>query len=175
VLLRDDADETHSVDRVVLATHPDQALALLTGPTAAERAVLGAFRYSRNDTVLHTDATVLPRTAGARASWNYRKSSCRDETGPVTVTYDLNRLMRLAEPVDHLVSLNASGLPESAVLARMTYEHPEYTVDSVAAQRRLPALNDGRTAFAGAYHGWGFHEDGCAAGVRAAASLGVRW
>ena len=175
VTLRDDADETYLVDRVVIATHPDQALALLADPTEAERATLGAFRYSRNETVLHTDAAVLPRAAGARASWNYRKSSCGDETGPVAVTYDMNRLMRLAEPVDYLVSLNADDVPESAVLARMTYEHPEYTVDSVAAQQRLPELNDGRTAFAGAYHGWGFHEDGCASGVRAAASLGVGW
>jgi predicted NAD/FAD-binding protein len=138
--------------------------------------VLGAFRYSRNEAVLHTDAGVLPRAPGAHASWNYRKPRCRTDSGAVLVSYHLNRLMRLAEPVDYLVTLNPAGrVPESAVLARMNYEHPAYTPESLAAQRRLPELNTGTTAFAGAYHGWGFHEDGCAAGVRAAASFGVCW
>jgi predicted NAD/FAD-binding protein len=88
----------------------------------------------------------------------------------------MNRLMRLDEPVDYLVSLNAGErVSEKDTLARMTYEHPIYTPESLAAQRRLPELNDDRTAYAGAYHGWGFHEDGCASGVRAAAALGVCW
>ena len=90
------------------------------------------------------------------------------------VSYDMNRLQRLAEPDDYVVTLNGAGrVDPDRVLARMRYEHPIYTPESVAAQRRLPELNDGTLAFAGAYHGWGFHEDGCAAGVRAAASLGV--
>jgi uncharacterized protein len=94
----------------------------------------------------------------------------------VLVSYDMNRLQRLAEPDDYVVTLNGAGrLDPDRVLARMQYEHPIYTPESVAAQRRLPELNDGTLAFAGAYHGWGFHEDGCAAGVRAAASLGVEW
>ncbi|OLF08719.1 amine oxidase [Actinophytocola xinjiangensis] len=176
VEIHDDTGGTHRADRVVIATHPDQALRLLAAPTEAERRVLGAFRYSRNETVLHTDATQLPASAGARASWNHRQRSCGEQAGPVTVTYHLNRLMGLSEPRDYLVTLNATDrIPPSAVLATMTYEHPVYTAESVAAQRRLPELNTARTAFAGAYHGWGFHEDGCAAGVRAAAAFGVRW
>lgn len=176
VVVRDDADEVYPVDRVVVATHADQALRLLADPTDAERRVLGAFRYSRNETWLHTDATLLPRRSGARASWNYLKSSCRDGDRPVIVSYDMNRLMRLAEPGDYLVTLNASErIPDDAVIARMTYEHPVYTPESVAAQRHLPGLADHRTAFAGAYHGWGFHEDGCLSGVRAAASFGAGW
>lgn len=176
VLVRDDADEVYRADRAVVATHADQALRLLAEPTAAERRVLGAFRYSVNETWLHTDATLLPRRRGARASWNYLKSSCRDENSPVTVSYHMNRLMRLAEPRDYLVTLNASRrIPDDAVIAKMTYEHPVYTPESVAAQRCLPDLNAGRTAFAGAYHGWGFHEDGCLSGVRAAASFGAGW
>ena len=88
----------------------------------------------------------------------------------------MNRLQRLAEPADYVVTLNGSGAVDpTRVIARMTYEHPIYTPESVAAQRRLPGLTTGVTAFAGAYHGWGFHEDGCAAGVRAAAALGVTW
>jgi uncharacterized protein len=176
VAVRDDADEVHVADRVVIATHADQALRLLAEPTIAEQRVLGSFRYSRNETWLHTDATLLPRRPGARASWNYLKSSCRDENRPVTVSYHMNRLMRLSEPEDYVVTLNATErIPSDAVLARMTYEHPVYTPESVAAQRHLPDLNEGRTAFAGAYHGWGFHEDGCLSGVRAAASFGAGW
>jgi predicted NAD/FAD-binding protein len=159
-----------------VATHPDQALRLLGDPTPAERATLGAFRYSRNETVLHTDTGLLPRNEAARASWNHYKPACSTDQGAVQVNYHMNRLMRLAEPLDYVVSLNATDrIPESAVVARMVYEHPMYTPESVAAQRKLPDLNDGTTAYAGAYHGWGFHEDGCVSGVRAAESLGVRW
>jgi predicted NAD/FAD-binding protein len=174
VAIRDDSDQVHHADRVVIATHPDEALALLADPTTGEQDILGAFRYSRNETWLHTDSTVLP--GKAKASWNYLKTSCRDSGGPVLVSYDMNRLMRLAEPVGYVVTLNATDrVREDAVIAKMTYSHPVYTPESVAAQRRLPELNTGRVAYAGAYHGWGFHEDGCASGVRAAASLGVSW
>jgi predicted NAD/FAD-binding protein len=176
VEIRDDADTVHHADVAVVATHPDQALALLAAPTAAEQAVLGAFRYSRNVTQLHHDTSVLPRQRRARASWNYLKSACATADAPVVVSYDMNRLQRLAEPDDYVVTLNgADHVDQSRVIATMHYEHPVYTPESVAAGRRLPELNDGTLAFAGAYHGWGFHEDGCAAGVRAAASLGVAW
>ncbi|MCY7340950.1 MAG: FAD-dependent oxidoreductase [Pseudonocardia sp.] len=176
VEVRDDSDAVHRVDRVVIATHPDHALALLTSPTDDERAVLGMFTYSRNVTQLHHDTSVLPRRAAARASWNYLKPACSSRDAPVLVSYDMNRLQRLAEPDDYVVTLNgADRVDQDRVVATMHYEHPVYTPAAVAAQRRLPTLNDGTLAFAGAYHGWGFHEDGCAAGVRAAASLGVSW
>jgi predicted NAD/FAD-binding protein len=177
VEIRDDADQLSTVDKIVIATHPDHALALLVDPSPAERAVLGAFAYSRNETVFHTDASILPRAAQARASWNYLMPAC-DMSGQerVTVSYWMNRLHPIDEPVDYVVSLNATDriAPES-IVDTMVYEHPTYTPASVAAQGRLPELNTGITAYAGAYHGWGFHEDGCAAGVRAAASLGVHW
>lgn len=176
VEIRDNADVAHHVDRVVVATHADQALRLLADPTPAERDVLGAFTYSRNETWLHTDAGPLPRAAGARASWNYLKPTCAPDGGPVLVNYYLNKLQRLTEPVDYVVTLNAADrIAEDTRLARMVYRHPIYTPASVAAQRGLPGLNGGRTAFAGSYHGWGFHEDGCLAGLRAAESLGARW
>lgn len=175
VEIRTDDDTSHRADRVVIATHPDQALAMLA-PTDDERAVLGAFGYSQNLTQLHHDTSVLPRRANARASWNYLKSVCSSADAPVLVSYDMNRLQRLTEPDDYVVTLNGTTrVDQDRVVATMHYEHPVYTPESVAAQRRLPALNDGTVAFAGAYHGWGFHEDGCAAGVRAAASLGVGW
>jgi uncharacterized protein len=161
---------------VVIATHPDQALRLLADPTDAEHRVLGAFRYSRNAAVLHTDASVLPTSRWARASWNYQLSSCDAAANEVRVSYHMNRLQHLAAAQDYLVTLNgAGGIASGRVLARMDYAHPVYTRESVAAQRSLPALNDGVTAYAGAYHGWGFHEDGCRSGVAAATSLGSRW
>ncbi|HTK67211.1 MAG TPA: FAD-dependent oxidoreductase [Pseudonocardia sp.] len=176
VEIRDDADVRHDADVVVVAIHPDQALRLIADPTNAEREVLGAIPYSRNETWLHHDTSVLPRAAGARASWNYRKSRCTGDDSPVLVSYDMNRLQRLAEPDDYVVTLNGAGAVDPGrVIARMVYEHPIYTPESVAAQRRLPELNTDTIAFAGAYHGWGFHEDGCASGVRAAAALGVTW
>jgi predicted NAD/FAD-binding protein len=176
VELIDDDGQRHTADAVVVATHPDQALRLLGDPTDDERTVLGAFSYSRNETLLHTDSRVLPAARRARASWNYRMDACAGGSDDVQVSYWMNRLQALDEPLDYLVTLNAGDrIDPGTVLRRMLYEHPVYTPSSVAAQRRLPALNTGRTAFAGAYHGWGFHEDGCAAGVRAAATFGTGW
>ncbi|PKW14591.1 NAD(P)/FAD-dependent oxidoreductase [Saccharopolyspora spinosa] len=176
VQVRDASDAVHELDRVVIATHADQALGLLAHPTPRQRQVLGAFTYSENETWLHTDPSPLPTTRGARASWNYLKTSC--SAGPVgaRVSYDLNRLMRLAEPADYIVTLNATEhVAPDQILTKMTYRHPVYTPESVAAQRELPSIGDERVQFAGAYHGWGFHEDGCASGVRAAAAFGAGW
>ncbi|MCX5389369.1 NAD(P)/FAD-dependent oxidoreductase [Streptomyces sp. NBC_00094] len=161
---------------VVIAVHADRALRLLADPTPDERRVLGAFPYSRNPTALHRDTSVLPRSPHARASWNYRLPSCTARPDTVQVSYDMNRLQRLPVSEPHLVTLNADDrLDPSAVLARTVYEHPVFTPESVAAQRELPALRTAVTAYAGAHHGWGFHEDGCRSGVEAARALGVRW
>lgn len=167
---------TREYDAVVVATHPDQALRLLADPTDEERRTLGAFRYSRNPTLLHTDTTLLPRSRGAAASWNYLMPSCAADADRVTVSYDMNRLQRLDAPERFVVTLNgADRVAPDNIRARMVYEHPVFTPESVAAQARLPALSGPVTAFAGAYHGWGFHEDGCRSGVRAAEALGVTW
>ncbi|MFJ3235024.1 NAD(P)/FAD-dependent oxidoreductase [Streptomyces sp. NPDC086787] len=167
---------TASYDHVVVAVHPDQALRLLGDATPQEKEVLGAFRYSRNATLLHTDTTLLPRARGARASWNYLMPSCGSGADRVRVSYDMNRLQRLDAMDTFVVTLGGQDhVDPDRVLARMTYEHPVYTPESVAAQHRLPGLNTPVTAFAGAYHGWGFHEDGCRSGVEAAAALGVIW
>ncbi|GJF33291.1 amine oxidase [Kitasatospora sp. NE20-6] len=162
-----------AADAVVVATHADQALRLLAEPTQDEADVLGAFRYSRNPTVLHRDASRLPTAPRARASWNYRMADCDDTADGVQVSYHLNRLLGLDTAEDYLVTLNEDRHPvaDDHVVSRTVYAHPVYTGTSVAAQRRLPALSTGRTAFAGAYHGWGFHEDGCRSGVQAAAAL----
>ncbi|UAL71188.1 FAD-dependent oxidoreductase [Streptomyces angustmyceticus] len=174
IVTEDGTEQTY--DAVVVAVHPDQALRMLADPTDDERRVLGAFSYSRNTTLLHGDTSLLPRARGARASWNYLMASCTTPADKVQVTYDMNRLQRLDTPEDHLVTLNATDrVAPDRVLARMVYEHPLYTPEAVAAQQSLPHLNTAVTAFAGAYHGWGFHEDGCRSGVQAAADLGVRW
>ena len=146
---------------------------MLAEPTAAERMVLGAIPYCTNEAQLHTDESVLPRNQRARASWNYLVAPDHDN---VLVTYDVTRLMRLTGPRRFLVTLGGRDrVDPSTVLAEMTYDHPLYTPESVAAQRRLPTLDDDKIVFAGAYHGWGFHEDGAASGLRAAQRLGATW
>jgi predicted NAD/FAD-binding protein len=174
--VHDEDGGTRHFTRAVVATHPDEALRLLDTPSAAEKEVLGAFRYTSSQVVLHTDATVLPQSRGARASWNYLLGDCAATATSVHVSYHLNRLQGLDEPADHLVTLNAlDRVRPDRVLARMTYRHPLYDERSVAAQRRLPELNTPVIAYAGAYHGWGFHEDGCRSGAAAARALGVTW
>lgn len=176
VELRDSSATVTRVDRVVIATHADQALALLTDPSDDEVQTLKAFGYSANRTLLHTDAAVLPGAEGARASWNFRMRSCGSRDEPVVVSYWMNRLHGLDAEEQYLVTLNdPEQVAPSAVLATMTYEHPVYTPESVQAQTRLSGLATDRTVYAGAYHGWGFHEDGCRSGVEAARHFGVEW
>ncbi len=161
-------------DACVVATHPDQALTMLAEPTALQRELLTALPYSDNAALLHTDASLLPSAAGARASWNFRRVAGR--TGDVTVTYDLTRLQRLPTDTHYLVTLGGDDLVDPAtVLARRDYAHPIYTPESVAARERLPEISSDRLAFAGAYHAWGFHEDGARAGLAAAERLGFSW
>ncbi|WP_202879234.1 FAD-dependent oxidoreductase [Nocardioides cynanchi] len=167
-----------SYDAAIIATHPDQALAMLESPTPAQRQALVAIPYSDNPALLHTDESLLPREPRARASWNFLRP--RVARAGVTVTYDLTRLQRLPTQTRYLVTLGAGDGTESLVdpskvIARMEYAHPLYTPASVAAQRQLPDANTERLAFAGAYHGWGFHEDGARSGAAAATHLGLAW
>ena len=174
VEVRDGSGAPHRFDAAVIAAHAPDALRLLADPTGAERAVLGAFGYTSSRVLLHTDGGVLPAARRARASWNHTLPSCAPDADGPRVSYDMNRLQRLGADGDVVVTLNDDGTVDPArVLARMEYAHPVYTPDAVAARRRLPDLNDGVLAFAGAYHGWGFHEDGCRAGLAAARSLGA--
>jgi predicted NAD/FAD-binding protein len=174
--VRDDSDIVSHFDAAVVATHPDQALRLLAEPTRAERVVLGAFSYSHNPTVLHTDTAVLPRSRAAQASWNYRMRSCTTPSDRVLVSYDMNRLQKLPGPERYIVTLNDhSKIDPAKVLDSMVYEHPVFTPESVSAQARLPELDSPLLAYAGAYHGWGFHEDGCRSGLVAAEQIGGTW
>lgn len=169
VSVRTGAGSVDTFDQVVLATHADQALALLADPTDGETRLLGAFGYSVNPTVLHTDSALLPTAPRARSSWNYAMADCAETAAGARVSYWMNRLQGHESTQDFIVTLNAAEQVDPAtVLARMSYTHPEYTPESVAAQAELPSLNTASTAYAGAYHGWGFHEDGCRSGHAAA-------
>lgn len=154
-------------DRVILATHADTALSLLAGPTAEERRVLGAFRYSDNTTVLHRDPAFLPRRPAAHASWNYVADP---DTAQVAVTYSMTRLQGLPADPPYLVTLNPRTRPRD-VLHEVVFSHPQLDRAALAAQAELPRLGRGlRTYYAGAHAGFGFHEDGLRAGMTAAAS-----
>lgn len=175
--LRHTDGTTERFDVAVVATHADEALALLGDPSDDERELLGAWRYTANDTWLHTDATLLPASHRAWASWNYRLDDCTAPTRQVSLSYHMNRLQMLDDPTPYVVTLNPSRPPRAdTVVARMSYTHPGYLPASVATQPRLDELNGRRrTFFVGAYHRDGFHEDALWSAVRAAGHLGVRW
>ena len=154
-------------DRIILATHADTALRLLARPSADERRVLGAFRYSANRTVLHTDRRFLPRRPAAHASWNYVADP---DTARISVTYSMTRLQGLPD-APYLVTLNPRT-PPRGVLHEVRFEHPQLDRAAIAAQAELPRLAGAhRTYYAGAYLGFGFHEDALRAGLAAAARL----
>lgn len=173
VELTTDDGEARRFDKAVIATHADQALALLADPSPEERSALGAFCYTANETVLHTDTRFLPRARAARASWNYQVNGAVKPT----VTYYLNRLQRFDADEHYCVTLNRSGdIDPECVIMRTVYDHPLYTLDTLRGQQEVAALNGARhTLYAGAHLGNGFHEDGLASAVRAAAQLGVVW
>ena len=160
-------------DEVVIATHSDDALALLIDADATEREVLGAIPYQRNVAVLHTDVGMLPRRRRAWASWNYRLVSV--PPGRAVITYHMNRLQRFRADREFCVTLNHSAaIDETKVIRTFEYTHPVYTAEGRLAQARHGDISGrNRTHFCGAYWGWGFHEDGVASAVRVAERMGV--
>jgi len=152
--------EPERFDQVIFACHSDQALGMLDDPTPAEREVLGAIPYQPNDTVLHTDTALLPRSKLAWSAWNYHRfESAATE---VCVTYHMSMLQQLTSPRPLLVSLNATDrINPETVLQRIRYEHPVYDTASVAARGRWHEISgSNNTHYCGAYWGYGFHEDG---------------
>ena len=185
-------------DRVVLAVHSDTALALLAAPTADQRRILGAIRYSRNETILHTDRSLLPRRPAAWASWNYqiqrdlqpherfapgRFPAVRSGSagGPpatsagVLVTYDLSRLQGIASADPLLVTLNGGArIDPKKILAQFEYAHPILDGGAIEAQREHAKIDGvGGIHYAGAYWRWGFHEDGLQSALRVVHSIGT--
>jgi predicted NAD/FAD-binding protein len=171
VLVRPAGGEAERFDEVVLATHSDQALALLRDAGPREREILGAIPYQENEAVLHTDVRLLPRRRRAWASWNYHLVS--EAVGRATVTYHMNRLQSLRAEREFCVTLNRSEAIDSAkVIRTIAYAHPVYTAAGVEAQKRFEEINGHRrTHFAGAYWGSGFHEDGVRSAMRVAERL----
>jgi predicted NAD/FAD-binding protein len=145
---------------VVIATHSDQALAMLEDPSDNEKEILGAIPYQDNHAVLHSDESVLPSKKAAWASWNYHIP--RAETGRVALTYDMNILQSLGAPVEYCVSLNLPNTVDpTKKIKEMHYHHPVYNPKSLTARNRHEEINGVmRTYFCGAYWGYGFHEDG---------------
>jgi uncharacterized protein len=160
-------------DQVVIAAHADQALAMLSDPTPGEQAILGAFRYSRNEAVLHKDVRLMPRRRKVWSSWNYAATR-GDSTSPVSVTYWMNRLQAIPESTPRFVTLNPIVEPRAdLVIQRQICEHPILDAQAVAAQDRLWSLQGQRGVwYCGAYFGSGFHEDGLQAGLAVAEALG---
>lgn len=170
VRMYDQSGTAHAFDRVIVATSAPQALALLDSPSDRERAILGAFRVSANRAVVHTDERLMPKSRHAWASWNVLAPS----TGSAaTVTYWMNRLQNLQTKANIFVSLNPHIAPRPhTVLADLSYEHPIYDAAAVAAQGELSAIQGPAVAFAGAWSGYGFHEDGLRSGLAAASLWG---
>ncbi|WP_298599920.1 FAD-dependent oxidoreductase [uncultured Limnohabitans sp.] len=161
-------------DQVVIATHTDQALGLLREPSTYERSLLGAIRYQDNRAVLHTDASVLPANAKTWAAWNYeRAASSERESSRVCLHYLLNRLQRIpfAQPV--VVSLNPlQAIDPTTIVGEYDYAHPVFDVAAIEAQKRLPLLQGQQhTWYAGAWTGYGFHEDGLKSGLQVGRAL----
>ncbi|HEY2181160.1 MAG TPA: FAD-dependent oxidoreductase [Solirubrobacteraceae bacterium] len=161
-------------DHAILATHPDQALAILSDPSERERELLGSIAYQPNEAVLHTDSSLLPRRRAARSAWNFHL--LREPKPLSTVTYYMNHLQRLRSDVDFCVTLNRTEAIDPAKIIRtISYAHPVYTPRAVAAQAEHDSISNlsTRTHYCGAYWGWGFHEDGVVSAVRACRPFGV--
>jgi predicted NAD/FAD-binding protein len=167
-------NEPEHFDAVVIATHSDQALALLADPSERERELLGAIAYQPNEAVLHTDRSLLPRRRCAWASWNYHLDA--DTPGRCTVTYHMNRLQSLHADREFCVTLNrTAAIDPEKIIRTMQYAHPVYTPAGVAAQACHNEISGrNRTHYCGAYWGWGFHEDGVSSALRVVRELSAQ-
>jgi predicted NAD/FAD-binding protein len=174
VLVTPRGGDPEPFDEVVLATHSDQALALLSDATDGERRLLGTIPYQANEAVLHTDTAILPRRRRAWASWNYHLSdaSCRR----TMVTYHMNRLQALRAEREFCVTLNRTAeIAPEHIIRTISYAHPVFTREGMAAQQHVNEISgQHRTHFCGAYWGWGFHEDGVVSALRVAERFGAR-
>ena len=163
------------VDQVVIATHADEALSLLSNPTEQEQKLLSAFRYQENDTYLHTDPNLMPKQRKVWSCWNYLAKQSGETTPSVSVSYWMNALQGLDESQNYFVSLNPIyEIDPDKIIRRIHYMHPVFDNQAMAAQKQLHQLQgDNRTWFAGSYFGYGFHEDALSSAVSIAKNLNV--
>lgn len=171
VWVRDAKGNAERYDDVVIATHGDEALAMLEDPTADERNLLGAFKYAKNRAVLHTDPSFMPRREPLWASWNYVGDN---PDGGCVVTYWMNKLQNIKSEEQIFLTLNPRAEPDPAtVLYETDYDHPLFAAAAIRAQERLWSLQGAQnTWFCGAHFGSGFHEDGLQSGLAVAEQLG---
>ena len=174
VLVRDASGRTERHDHLVVATHADQGLALLEDPSPRERALLGAFGYSRNLAVLHSDPALMPRRRGTWSAWNYVGGTRAGGDRELCVTYWMNMLQALPRETPLFVTLNPVRAPDpTKVIRAEVYEHPLFDAAAMRAQKNLWSLQgSANTWWCGAYFGSGFHEDGLQAGLAVAEALG---
>ncbi|MDC0336026.1 FAD-dependent oxidoreductase [Pseudodesulfovibrio sp.] len=165
---------TEQFDAIVMATHADIGLKLLSDPSDDEKSLLSPWHYADNRVTLHTDTSFLPPTEAATASWNFIKEPDRLEDAPVGVSYHMNKLQRLETRKEHIVTLNPVRDPKAgSMIESVNFDHPEYSLEALATQKRFPELDGvNRTFFCGAYQGYGFHEDGAMSGERIARHFG---
>jgi predicted NAD/FAD-binding protein len=174
VSVRDASGAMETFDHVVIATHADEALALLAQPSWDERRLLGAFRYQRNRALLHRDERLMPQDRRVWSSWNYMAAGARDCGRRVAVTYWMNMLQNIDPARPLFVSLNPVLEPRPELLLRsFEYDHPVFDTAAVAAQRQLSMIQGTRIFYCGSYCGYGFHEDALTSGIAVARALGV--
>ncbi|MBD0415030.1 NAD(P)/FAD-dependent oxidoreductase [Oryzicola mucosus] len=163
-------------DQVIFACHSDQALAMLGDPSSTESDSLGAVKYRPNRVILHRDTSLMPKSRQAWAAWNYLRSSKGDGESEVCVTYWMNRLQHIDPSMPLFVSLNPAVEPAANLtFGEWVYDHPQFDAAALAAQQRLRGIQGQRnTYYAGAWTGYGFHEDGLRSGLDAAAALGAQ-
>jgi len=176
VRVRVEGGTEEEFDRVIIAAHADEALAMLAQPDAEQRRLLGAFGYQENSAILHTDESVMPRRRRAWASWNYRMTEGPQGSVKATTHYWMNALQGVSKNRNYFVSINADGqIPEAGILYRTVYTHPVFTLEAMRAQDELFSLNtrspQQRLFFCGSYFRYGFHEDAYASAVRLAATV----
>lgn len=168
-------NESMMFDHVVLASHADESLKLLSDPSDEEQSALGSWEYQDNHIQLHTDSSVMPSDRRLWSSWNYRRLSRQDQNAPVNITYYMNRLQGLQTDNNYFVSLNSKHhIDPLKVIYAVDYTHPAYTSESIESQRQLRSINGARnTWYCGAYMRYGFHEDAVVSAVDVASHFGI--
>ncbi len=171
----DGSGHSERFDHVVFACHTDQALAALGAPTPTEKALLTAIPYRPNRVVLHRDTALMPKRRRAWASWNYLRSTNENEDADVAVTYWMNRLQGIDQSMPLFVTLNPDREPApETVFAEFSYDHPQFGTDAMEIQKAVESIQGhNASSYAGAWTGYGFHEDGLLSGIRAAERLGA--
>lgn len=166
-IVTDSSGISEEFDHVIIASHGDEALALLSDPTELEKRLLSPFKYQKNVATLHTDASVMPKTRAAWSSWNYRTERLANDTEAASTIYWMNSLQAVSKNIDYFVSINDPGsVNPNRVQKTLTYHHPIFSLEAIAAQAELQKLNEnGVTYFCGSYFRYGFHEDALVSGL----------